>query len=233
MRQIFTKQEQYKKAIINHEIRKDALTKDYKKGGVWVELEEPVRNGWFRYMVLRADIARSPLGPHLQSILDIAARTAWVRSKKKQDLYRKTYYKRHRGKEEILPFFVYMTREEYNSLTETAKKYVSRHTDYYKRTGRRPYYVHVPTFALEYRFRRCWITHRRVPDPEIESELAFIEYKLGTYPIQRHRYKMWNRGRYWDSWYCQEDVLRSKEHLAAAQEEFDELYPTVQLRIKG
>ena len=232
MRQIFTKQEQYKKAIINYEIRKDALEKDYTVGGVWVELEEPIRKGWFRYMVLRADIARSPVGPHLQSILDIAARTVWVRSKKKEDLYKKTYRKRRRGAE-ILPFFVSMTRDEYNGLTEAAKKYVSLHTDYYKRRGRRPYYVCVPTFTLEYRFKRCWITHRRVPDPEIESELAFIEHKLETYPIQRYRYKLWDKGRYWDSWYCQEAILRNKEHLAAAQEEFDELYPTVQLRIQG
>jgi len=160
----------------------------------YIELDKPIRDGWFRTFRLRDDIKRSKHGPVFQEILDKVTVRIWGRERKSANIawikyFKDTYISYQR------PGIRYLTKEKFDKLSAKAK----RHFRCVLRKGYRRYEEHyvclVPRYYFIENYDRAFITRRKIIAPELERRAQEIEetllrlefYNISKYTRYRNR----------------------------------------------
>jgi len=140
-------------------------------------LEKPLRDGWYRTMVLRHDIAKHKKAHVYQEILNAVNIKFWGREKKYADRAMMRYF-RNRNRLYYRNDIRYLDKKAYMSLSSAAKKYFFkakikinfRHLSVYISTLPKYYFVST--------YERAYITKRKIIAPKLESRIQEIENEL-------------------------------------------------------
>lgn len=127
----------------------------------WVELEEPIHNGYYAEYVLRDDILRRDDAHIYQEVLNACTAKIWSRTPEFKFKNKKT-----KRWEDIKPKLKDIKKEEYEKLSLQAKKFFYESTK--PRNWRYGYsdkwYSCTLSFELVVKVTKAFITHRREHD---------------------------------------------------------------------
>ncbi len=174
--------EQRQKVIRNIRKRQRAIYQEIKDLG-YKKLEEPVRHGWFKEIVLTENIERYKNKAFILELYDCIEKKIWGRTKKEAD---KQWFC------QISKFLIYrdfptISKKQFNRLTHKAQAMctIYSYRDENKKLRKR-FYVRIPKSTYRIKYTRAYITHSKRIDPELESELDLLEqqlYKSGFYKV--------------------------------------------------
>ena len=141
----------------------DAKINDAIRNQGWVELEEPVHNGYYAEWVLRDDILRRDDAAAFQEALNACAKQIWSKNSKFRYKDKKTKTWRP-----INPKMVDINKDAYEKLSPTAKKLFIENTGKERRYWRYGFtdkwYSCTLSYELVVKVTKCFITHRREHD---------------------------------------------------------------------
>ena len=107
---------------LEHELR---AIYHQQRGLGYIELKKPIRDGWYRTLALREDIAKHKKAYVYQEIIDKVEVRFWGREKKYADKAWKKYY--HEQRHLYLRNNIrYLRKKAYLSLSTAAKRYFTR-----------------------------------------------------------------------------------------------------------
>ena len=169
----------------------------------WVELEEPIPNGYYAEWVLRDDILRRDDASAYQEALDACKEKIWGRTPEFKFKNKKT-----KRWEQINPKLKDIKKEEYEKLSPTAKKLFVENTGKERRYWRYGFsdkwYTCTLSYELVVKVTKAFITHRREHDGvlyQMDAENERMMYQVAGngnpwgydngYPKwwKRHEYK--------------------------------------------
>ena len=181
-----------KKELIEKEVR--ALEKEERRlyearsSLGYIELEKPIRHGWFKHLILRNDIANRHDAPVIQEILDKCGYDVWGSDLK----HLESVWTRHLNKKRGIQFpgFKFLEESAHSKLSYQAKKWFVQFdwVWYYRQGYVRRYYCEIPRHFFDFTYSRAYITKRRIIDVEIEQRLAEIDAKLMSNKYYKHSY---------------------------------------------
>jgi hypothetical protein len=168
------------------------------------KLENPIRHGWYRELIITEDVWSYKNAEAILEIYKKIIPAQWgITKEKAQREWDKqcSLFMISRDKPTI-------STKQFRKLSDAAKHFcvVFRYkTPRGKKKTR--FYVNFPKGCIQFQFRRAYITHRRKIDPNLISEIAFLESQLrkkGYYNLYReiHSWDPW-----WDEWI---DIERRK-----------------------
>lgn len=169
------------------------------------ELEKPIRHGWFMELTIRRNIERYKFKPEIEEIVEKLERSFWGRTKEEAQ---KSW---HNAQSKYLIYKDVPTigPKTYRKLSEKAKRHCTVFFYRIEKKWRRRYYVRIPKNVYRIRFRRAYVTHSKIIDPEIQRRIALIYQQMdkpGWYDIA-------NRGnRYCDDWQTH-PAKRDRKHI--------------------
>ncbi len=144
---------------------------DAKRNLGYIELEKPLRHGWFTYLTLREDISRREDAAIFQEIIDKCTLNIWGSDKKHAD---KVWNARNRKNNKIQwPGFKKLNHFQYSQLSPSAKKYFEPFSKKSKYRGK--YKCNVPRYFFVKTYCRAYITKRKVTSNEIDQRIGEIE----------------------------------------------------------
>lgn len=163
----------------------------------WVKLEEPIRSGWYRYFVVRHDLANSTHIKTYQRLLEIVQNSD---SSNRKDFARRDY---ERGGKlyptELKPKT--LTEREWVKLDPPLQKYFER---FIRRDPKTKVivgfeWVLKDPWILAVKIRPNYITHLGIPNGDVESERKFINDRLFHGEYRYRHIERW-KGAYFDDW---------------------------------
>ena len=161
----------------------------------YIELDKPIRDGWFKSFRLRDDVARSKMAKVYQEVLDAVLQEIWGREKKHADKkWRKFFNRHHRNFQR--PGVRRLGEKEYQNLSSKAQRcFIKR-----RRKGHRGYVNFysciLPRYYFQITYRRAYITRWRVISPVLKSRETEIReilssselWSYSSYNCYHHRY---------------------------------------------
>ncbi|NQX78733.1 hypothetical protein [Gilvibacter sp.] len=142
----------------------------------YVALEKPIRHGWFREVVITRRVERYRYKAAIMEVFAKMQTYHWGKTKadaqEQWDEATRGFYI-HRN----LPT---LSKRQFNKLSQKAQglctPFQFRHEKSHKLITR--FYVRIPKGVYKIKFSRAYVTHSRIVDPEIESELDWIDSQL-------------------------------------------------------
>lgn len=150
------------KKLIRLRIKDREISEAIRNQG-WIELEEPIPNGYYAEWVLREDILRRDDAAAYQEALDACKEKIWSRNPEFR-------YKDKKTKRwvPINPKLKDIKKEEYEKLSPTAKKLFVENTGKERRYWRYGFsdkwYTCTLSYELVVKVSKAFITHRREHD---------------------------------------------------------------------
>jgi len=165
-----------RRALLRLEQRYNEL-QDAKRDLPVIPLDKPIRNGWERTFVLREDVKRSKDGPFFLSIL---AKLNNVDHCKRKDFKHKDY---RTGKMKDIVQVIYdLDEKDYVKLSPQEQRHFFYTTKRIRRwhgyTEYRKVYVFDKSWMFVFKVRPSFLTHTKVTDGEIDSEIHKIAHIL-------------------------------------------------------
>ncbi len=205
--------EQRRKTVRNIRKRQRAIYQEIKELG-YKKLEEPIRHGWFKEIVLTENIERYKNKIYIQELYDCIEKSFWGRTKEEAD---KQWFC------QISKFLIYrdfptISKKQFNRLTYKAQAMctIYSYRDENKKLRKR-FYVRIPKGTYRIKYTRAYITHSKRIDPDLESEADLLEqqlYKNGYYNIWQDSY--WKN--YWRRLSEQKQKMQIRKQLNALKQ---------------
>lgn len=169
------------------------------------ELENPIRHGWYKEIVLSRRVERYKHKEVIQSIFERINTSHWGRTK---DLATKKW------NAQVSDYLIVndvptISKKQFTKLTDQEQGFCvpfQFYTYRYKKVTR--FYIKIPKGAYRIKFSRAYITHRKNIDPQLERESDFLNCKLRSRELFATDMKM---SRYKDDW-NQRD-LKSRSYI--------------------
>lgn len=169
------------------------------------ELENPIRHGWYKEIVLSRRVERYKHKEVIQSIFERLNTSHWGRTK---DLATKKW------NAQVSDYLIVndvptISKKQFTKLTDQEQSLCvpfQFYTYRYKKVTR--FYIKIPKGAYRIKFSRAHITHRKNIDPQLERESDFLNSKLRSRELFATDMKM---SRYKDDW-NQRD-LKSRSYI--------------------
>ena len=159
----------------------------------YIKLEQPIRHGWFKEIVLTQSVERYKHAEAIEEVYKKIKTSYWGATKEKAqkvwDIERSKY-----GLSKDKPT---ISNRSYRKLSDKAKslcvvfKYKVKH----QRKLKTRFYVNLPIGCTKIKFTRSYITHRKKIDPTLESELDQLDNRL----LQPGLFEL-TLGGYWNKW---------------------------------
>lgn len=151
-----------------------------------VPLSVLIRNGWERIFVVREDVKKGPHGKFLEKLLTKINTTAYCRTKD----FMEYDYKTNKMKpiEQELKMLI---PEEYEKLSPQEKREFNkeyRRIKYWFDTKTVEVYVINKPWRFVWKIRPSYLTHEKIVDGDIESELHKISQKLWSHGRMELKY---------------------------------------------
>lgn len=197
---------------------------DAKRNLGYIELEKPIRHGWFKHLTLRDDIARRKDATVFREILEASGIDVWGLDKKHAD---KFWDKQSRKDNTIqYPGLRKLSKEKYNKLSKQAQKWYEGFDWYWdSRMGNvKRYYCRVPRYFYKITYTKAFITKKQVVDPKIEKRMSEIKSILRSNEYYFLDISNYHYGREFNPMYNRILRRRTKTALVDYEEEaFDRL----------
>lgn len=171
-----------------HKERRKLINKYWELG--YKKIEKPIRNGWFKELVLLDKLERYKCKPEIEEIVKELKHTVWGSTKEKAQ---------KRWNSEQSKYLIYrdiptLSSKSYNKLSDKAKKHCTVFEYKCHKKILKRFYVRIPKHTYKVKFIRAYTTHSKIIDPEIESRLKLIRQQLeknGWYEVanQNNSYK--------------------------------------------
>jgi hypothetical protein len=167
------------KQLIRLRIKDGEINKAIRNQG-WVELEEPIPNGYYAEWVLREDILRRSDAEAYQEALDACKEKIWSRNPEFR-------YKDKKTKRwvQVNPKLKDIKKEAYENLSPTAKKFFVENTGKERRYWRQGFsdkwYSCTLSYELVVKVTKAFITHRREHDGilyQMDAENERMMYQI-------------------------------------------------------
>lgn len=174
-----------------------------------IELEKPIRHGWYKEIVLTENLDRYKSQESVEEIFKILNTYFWGRTKKECE--------KHWDKQR-LEYFIYrevptISKKQFNKLSAKAQLLCTPFQYRGDKKLKVRFYVRIPVNAYRVKFTRAYNTHRKLLDPNLESRLAVLENRLrkpGIYEASDH----WNGRRdHWQTPETKRSRIKSKREL--------------------
>lgn len=139
----------------------------------WIELDEPLFDGYSCKFILRDDIARRDDADIYQFFIDKLG--VPVRSRKKNFIHKD----RNGRKYHLRPYFKRVSPRQYDEFPPRIQKHL--HVDYdtdHMVLGRYSYRVGVPRFFFEVKRSKVYVTKVQLYDADLKKEEADLEKQL-------------------------------------------------------
>lgn len=135
------------------------------------KLEKPVRHGWYKEIVLTRKIERYKNQPHIEEVFNRLERSFWGRTKGECEKKWNDQVSKHM----IVRGMPSLSKKQYNKLSEKAKRLCTPYQFIENKKRKVRYYVRLPKPAYQIKYARAYITHSKIIDPLLQSELALLE----------------------------------------------------------
>ncbi len=158
----------------------------------YIKLEEPIRHGWYRELVITHGISKYKHAEEYLEVYNKIQTDFWGKTKEKaQEAWDRkcSLYMLSKDKPTI-------SKKQFNRLSDEAKhicvpfRYKTR-----SRNWKTRFYVNFPKGCTKIKFTKAYITHRKRIDPNLQSELNFLQGEL----LKPKLYELDSKG-YWNRW---------------------------------
>ena len=185
-----------------------------------IPLPKPIRNGWYKHLVMRTDISRRKDAHIFQEILDVCARWVWGSDKKIADKMWAHHIKHNRDWQ--WAGLAWITKDKYQLLSPRAKSYFVEYE--WKWTpwqgSIKRYYCHAPKYYFVTTFEKAYITHIRVIDAELEKRIAELNNQLLSNELYPY---LWNNYGGWiHKWWRKQEIRKMRHRSKMALKAYDE-----------
>jgi hypothetical protein len=198
--------------LLNKLKRKDEeINNDIRNQG-WVELEKPIHHGFYIEYILRDDILRRDDAAAYQEALNVCMEKSWC----KDDKFKHKDYKTKKWYD-ILPKLHNISKEKYEQLSPSAKKFFVEDTNkerkYWRYGFSNKWYVCTLSYELVKFISKAYITHRREHDSvlyQMEAENEKLMYQVAGND------NPWGSNRGYGKWWRKHE--NKKEKLSSERE---------------
>jgi len=155
----------------------------------YVPLDKPIRNGWYKHLVLRQDVARRQDAHVFQEILNACARWVWGQDKPMAN--RRWQHNAKSNTNWQWAGLAYITKERFQALSPRAQRYFVAYE--WKWTpwqgSLRRYYCLVPQYYYVTAYAKAYLTHKRVIDSQLQHQIHQLENQLLGNELYAHTQK--------------------------------------------
>ena len=143
-----------------------------------IPLEKPIRHGWYRHLVLRADVARRKDAIIYQEILDRCGSIVWGSDKNRADKNWEHYHEY--GSCYQWEGFSSLEQQEFKKLSSKAQCHFVEYESYWSPWlgSVKRYFCLVPSYCFEIGYSKAFITHRKVMSSELNQRIDELENRL-------------------------------------------------------
>ena len=138
------------------------------------KLEKPIRNGWFKELVLLDKLERYKCKPEIEEIAKKLTLSVWGRTK---EIAQKKW-DGQQSKHLIYRNIPTLSPKSYRKLSDKAKKHCTVFQYRCNKKWRKRYYVRIPKYTYKIKFVRAYTTHTKIIDPKLESRDDLIQQQL-------------------------------------------------------
>lgn len=149
-----------------------------------IELEKPIRHGWYKEIVLTENINRYKSKPEVEEIFGVFCTYYWGRTKKECEMHWDAQRSKHFIHREVPT----ISKKQFNQLSSKAQRLCTPFQYREEKRLRTRFYVRLPHNAYRIKFTRAYNTHRKMLDPNLKSRLAVLENQLkrpGLYEVDQ------------------------------------------------
>ncbi len=186
-----------------------------------VKLDKPIRHGWYKGLVLRADVERREDSAIYQEVLDTCGRWIWGSDKK----YTNRNWDRNvkKNKDWQWAGLAWIRKEEFFKLSDKAKKlFVEYEWKYDPWCGSiKRYYCHVPKHFYITTFKRAYVTHMQVANGIVDKRVAELESQLLSNDL--FEFSWIGNGGWMNKWLRKMESRNHRHRSKTALKNYDEL----------
>lgn len=161
-----------------------------------IPLDKPLRYGWYKELKLTVEVEKYKNAEAIIEVHHVMRTEFWGKTKEKAQ----EEWDKYRAQFMLTKDKPTISKRSFRRLSEKARalcvifRYKCKHTGKYKKR----FYVNIPSGCTTIKFTRAYITHRKIIDPAIESELDLLDNKLlskGLYEEKERNFsnKKWNK----------------------------------------
>jgi hypothetical protein len=187
------------KAQRRKEIRRIEKRVDELEAKLWnlgyEKLETPIRHGWFKVIKLTPEVERYKNRKAIKEVFDKIKTNYWGATKEKAQML----WDKERAEYMLAKDKPTISRKSFNKLSKKAKdlcvffRYKDERTGMYKAR----FYINFPSGCIRIKYARSYITHRKVIDPQLIREVAFLESLF----MRKGYYDVYSAIHAWDPWW--------------------------------
>lgn len=183
-----------------------------------IVLEKPIRHGWYKAITITRKVERYKNKAAILEVYNLIERFFWGRTKAEAQKKWETQTSKYL----IYKDLPTLSAKQFNKLSSKAQRLCVPFTFYHqflckgkpRKKQKLRFYLKIPKGAYTLAYTRAYITHLKRIDPQLESELGFLDQQLlkpGYYEIEQKRFK-WNRWD-WDISDQRKEKLQAKRSL--------------------
>lgn len=179
----------------------------------YIELEEPIHHGYIGFFKLREDVARRDNADVLNYLVENYTSAPWCRTK--------DFIVKKKGRKEIVePKYLKIRESEYLKVPVKLQSFFTKGWERTWGGGYWEYFsLNLPRHYLVIKKKRDYITHRKVIDSQLISELKFVEDKIWNIVQKTNPY---DSATYYDvRWYNKSSRRSDKMICSSIKKYFD------------
>ena len=192
--------------------REELYTAIYNLG--YKPLDKPIRHGWFKEIQIHVNVNRYKNEKAIRELFDCVQKRYWGRTKEEAN---------RRWLAQVSEYLIYkefptISKKQFNRLTPKAQamctvfRYKLKYS--HKRQYKTRFYVRIPKSAYTIKYTRAYITHSKIIDPELESQVAILNQQLLKHGFYEAEQKINRWKDYWNITDYKKDRRKTKSNLS-------------------
>ena len=140
-----------------------------------IELEKPIRHGWFKEIIITQKISKHKNKAAIKEVYSLVEKLFWGRNKEEAEKMWLFQTSKYLINKEIPT----ISKRQFNKLSDAAKYLCVPF--YYKTESKKwktRFYVKIPKTAYRIKFTKAYITHSKRIDPKLESKDVLLAQQL-------------------------------------------------------
>ena len=158
-------------------------------------LDKPLRDGWFRTLIIKESILKSKNGKVYHEILEAVVKKVWGREKIDADKKWNVYFERS-WRCYLPPGVRFLNEKEFQKLSSRAKKLFFARKRHSPRGYTKYYVCIIPKSFFVTSYQRAYIISRKIISPELERREQEIMEILSTNELSKYS-KFYNQNFKW------------------------------------
>lgn len=177
-----------------------------------IELDKPIRHGWYKEIVLTENLERYKSKEAVEEIFKVLNTYFWGRTKKECD----EKWNCQRSKHFIYRNIPTISKRTFNKLSRKAQILCTPFQYREEKKLKVRFYIRIPLNGYRIKYTRAYNTHRKMLDPNLESQSDVLENRLlkpGLYEANQAA-NNWNwRRNCWQIPESKRSRIKSKQEL--------------------